>query len=198
MDHDPPSVEVLWIPLGAGPGAGVVRRSGRFYEALAARRERRAPCALYHAGLEVRLDGERTVVEMAPEWSGSPGPEHVACSGPVGVRALGRSRWFRYEVRCWPGGAIPDADEAVAVDRLDTDAGRVARLLALTASAPRVTWGRDELATGEMWNSNSLVAWLLARSGHDTSSLRPPPGGRAPGWDAGLVVAERWGPPTSG
>lgn len=188
------AVDVLWIPLGAGTGAGIVRRSGRIYEALAARRQRRPPCDLYHAGLQLQLDGVRTIVEMAPEWSGSPGPEHVACTGPVGVRALGRSTLFRYEVRCWPGGAIPDAAEAVAVDHLDTDADRIARLIALTAEAPPVTWGRDELGAGEMWNSNSLIAWLLARSGHDTAALRPPPGGRAPGWDAGLVVAARSSP----
>jgi len=43
----------------------------------------------------------------------------------------------------------------------------------------------------EMWNSNSVVAWALAVGGADVCSLRPPPGGRAPGWNAGLVVAQR-------
>jgi hypothetical protein len=42
-----------------------------------------------------------------------------------------------------------------------------------------------------MWNSNSVIAWLLARSGIDTESVRPPAGGRAPGWQAGLEVARR-------
>lgn len=42
-----------------------------------------------------------------------------------------------------------------------------------------------------MWNSNSLVAWLLACSGQDTASIGPPANGRAPGWHAGLVVAAR-------
>ena len=44
-----------------------------------------------------------------------------------------------------------------------------------------------------MWNSNSLVAWLLATSGHDVTSLAPPGGGRAPGWPAGLELARRTG-----
>ena len=44
---------------------------------------------------------------------------------------------------------------------------------------------------GEIWNSNSLVAWLLARAGLWTNEIGPPPGGRAPGWDAGLKVAAR-------
>jgi len=52
-------------------------------------------------------------------------------------------------------------------------------------------WGRDELKTGDMWNSNSVTAWLIARSGMDTDSIHPPAGGRAPGWQAGLVVARR-------
>jgi hypothetical protein len=42
-----------------------------------------------------------------------------------------------------------------------------------------------------MWNSNSVIAWLIARSGMDTDSIHPPKAGRAPGWQAGLVVARR-------
>jgi hypothetical protein len=42
-----------------------------------------------------------------------------------------------------------------------------------------------------MWNSNSIVAWLLARAGFDMASVAMPANGRAPGWDAGLVVAAR-------
>jgi hypothetical protein len=40
-----------------------------------------------------------------------------------------------------------------------------------------------------MWNSNSLISWLIARSGLDVEAVHPPAGGRAPGWDAGLVMA---------
>jgi hypothetical protein len=42
-----------------------------------------------------------------------------------------------------------------------------------------------------MWNSNSVIAWVIARSAMDTESIQPPSGGRAPGWQAGLVVARR-------
>ena len=41
-----------------------------------------------------------------------------------------------------------------------------------------------------MWNSNSVIAWLIARAGLDAHAIQPPFGGRAPGWNAGLVVAE--------
>jgi hypothetical protein len=36
--------------------------------------------------------------------------------------------------------------------------------------APRPVWGRDELGAGEMWDSNSVIAWLLLRSGVDTDA----------------------------
>jgi hypothetical protein len=63
------------------------------------------------------------------------------------------------------------------------------QVLDLVPSCPVITWGRDELHTGEMWNSNSLTAWLLARSGHETHTIAAPAHGRAPGWHAGLTVA---------
>jgi hypothetical protein len=52
-----------------------------------------------------------------------------------------------------------------------------------------LVWGRDELGAGEMWNSNSQISWLIACTGLDAVSIRPPAGGRAPGWHAGLVAA---------
>lgn len=186
-----PRVELLWIPLGAGAGGAVVRRSGRAYEALVARRQHRAPQPLFHAALTVRLAGVDYVVEMAPVWDSPVRGRGVVAEGPVGLRVLGRSQLFRYEVRLWRGGTIPDAEHAVSVVVLPTDASRVHRLLELAPEVPCATWGRDELGTGDMWNSNSLVAWLLVRSGHDVSGVVPPSGGRPPGWSAGLVVAGR-------
>ena len=38
---------------------------------------------------------------------------------------------------------------------------------------PTPVWGRDELDAGEMWNSNSIISWLIARSGLDTESIQP-------------------------
>jgi hypothetical protein len=184
------SVNLYWLPLGAGDGTGCVRTNGRVYEALVARRQHRPPCRLYHAALEVRLGDERFTIEMAPVWSLRTAERGVVAEGPVGLRWLGRSRLFRYEVRRWRDGLVPDLAEAVGgARRLSSDPARAALLLALVPEFPTVTWGRDELGTGDMWNSNSLVSWLLALSGHDTDAVLPPAGGRAPGWRAGLVVA---------
>jgi hypothetical protein len=67
----------------------------------------------------------------------------------------------------------------------------VAAVLSVLPHVPTLTWGRDELDTGDMWNSNSLVSWALARTGHDMQGIKPPPKGRAPGWRAGLCLANR-------
>lgn len=196
MSH-PNRVDLYWLPLGAGDGSGCVRLNGRLFEALASWHDDRPRCDLYHSALEVRLDADRFTVEMTPAWGNDEGDRGVVATGPVGLRLLGRSRFFRYEVRRWRDGTIPDLADAVGGPRCVTDDVTVVRrLLALVPDVPTATWGRDELGTGDMWNSNSLTAWLLASSGVPTGSLTPPPGGRAPGWDAGLAVASpavpRW------
>jgi len=105
---------------------------------------------------------------------------------------LGRFRHFRYEIRRWRGGSIPALAYAPSDPvRVAADVVRAQRLLDLTPCVPTPAWGGDELRTGEMWNSNSVISWLLARAGIDTDGLAPPVGGRAPGWNAGLVVAGR-------
>jgi hypothetical protein len=116
----------------------------------------------------------------------------VVAEGPVGSRWAGRARLFRYEVRCWRGGSIPDVDEAVDSPRLlSSDPAVAQRVLDLVPQVPTAVWGRDELGAGEMWNSYSTIAWVLARAGLCAESIEPPAGGRAPGWRAGLVVARR-------
>ena len=184
------SVDLYWLPLGAG--GHVVRWNGRVYEAAAALRQRRPRCDLYHAALQVRADGERFVIEMAPVWDRREPDRGVVGVGAVGLGWLGRSRWFRYEVRRWRDGTIPDVAHAVdSPRRLSSSGSQAHRVLDLAPQFPTVTWGRDELGTGDMWNSNSLIAWLLACSRHDIAAARPPPRGRAPGWTAGLLVAAR-------
>lgn len=186
----PASVDLFWLPLGAG--GHVVRWDGLLYEWWAARRENRAPAALFHCGLMLRLDDVTYAVEMGPVWNVSDGDRGVLVEGPVGSRWLGRFRAFRYEMRCWPGGRIPDVAEAVdSPMRITEDATRVAAVLDVLHEIPALTWGRDELGAGEMWNSNSAVAWALARTDQDMDAIRPPCRGRAPGWTSGLVLADR-------
>lgn len=190
--EDPPTaaVELYWLPLGAG--GHLVRLNGRVYEALAARLQRRPRRDLYHAALQVRLPEGMYAIEQTPVPKGSPAARGAVAGGPVGSRCAGRLRIFRYEIRVWLGGRIPDIAEAVDSPRLLCADERLARrLLEVIAQVPTPVWGRDELDTGEMWNSNSVIAWALASSGLDAESIRPPEGGRAPGWRAGLVVARR-------
>jgi hypothetical protein len=184
------SVDLYWLPLGAGGHS--VRLNGRVFEAVAARLGRRPPCDLYHSALVVRVPEGRFVIEQAP-ISDSNGVERgVVAEGAVGSRWAGRFRLFRYELRRWRDGVIPDLSEAVeSPRRLTDDPCMSRRLLDLVPFVPTPVWGRDELGAGEMWNSNSFISWLIASSGLDAESIHVPAGGRAPGWDAGLVVARR-------
>ena len=184
------AVALYWIPLGAG--GHFVRFNGRVFEALAAARQHRRRCDLYHAALVVELDGERYTIELAPSPNPDEASRGVVATGAVGSPLAGRLRLFRYEIRCWRGGSIPDLGEAVGGPRrLSRDPQLARRLLDLTSAVPTPVWGRDELKAGEMWNSNSVIAWLIASAGLPTDRLGPPPRGRAPGWDAGLEVARR-------
>lgn len=120
----------------------------------------------------------------------------VFAEGAVGTRWAGRLRTFRYELRCWRNGQIPDVSQAVESPRRLTDDLVTARgLLDLMRYVPTPVWGRDELNAGEMWNSNSVVAWLIASSGLLMENATLPRNGRAPGWDAGVTVALRAPPP---
>jgi hypothetical protein len=169
-----------------------VRLNGRVYEAVVAGWERRERLDLYHSALEVRTPRDRYTVEMAPVPDGRGAERGVVAEGPVGARWAGRFRLFRYEVRRWRGGVIPDLDEAVESPlRLTTDPEAVERVLDLVPGVPVAVWGRDELGAGEMWNSNSLISWVLVRAGLPVEAVPLPAGGRAPGWDAGAVVARR-------
>lgn len=170
-----------------------MRLNGRAFEALTARVQRRRTYDLYHSALVVRLPGDaHFVIEQAPVPDGRGAERGVVAEGPVGARFAGRLRIFRYEVRRWRDGVIPDVAEAVESPHRLTEDARLARLVwQRVAEIPVPVWGRDELGAGEMWNSNSVIAWVLARGGLPTASILPPAGGRAPGWNAGLVVADR-------
>jgi hypothetical protein len=143
---------------------------------------------LHHAALEASVDGVVTVLEMTPVWIRR-GESRVVFTGPVGARPMARIPLFRYVVWRWGGGTVRDASTVVHRVRLTDDPATARRLIELIDHVPRATWGRDEQDLGEMWTSNSLVSWLLTRAGVEAGDLRPPQGGRAPGWDAGVRAA---------
>ncbi len=181
-------VNLVWLPLGAGGRS--VRLNGRLFEALAARHERRTARDLYHSALVVSHGPDRYVVEMAPALTALPDRRGVVVEGPVGMPSWGRSIVFRYEIRRWRGGVIPDMRYAVGgLQPMNTSEHQVRALLGLVPAVPALTWGRDERQVGEMWNSNSVTSWLLTASGHDIDTVAPPGHGRAPGWRAGVAVA---------
>ena len=81
---------------------------------------------------------------------------------------------------------VGDIADAAAVDPLVAQADAV---VGRVATIPRHTWGRDAVGVGEMWNSNSLVSWLLQTTGIDAAALCPPDHGLAPGGAAGIAAA---------
>jgi hypothetical protein len=190
LDRQDAAVNLYWLPLGAGGHS--VRFNGLVFEAAAALLGHRPAYDLYHSALEVRVPEGRFVIEQTPVPDNDGAKRGVVARGAVGSRWAGRLRIFRYELRRWRDGVIPDIAEAVESPQLlTTDPCCARRVLDLAPSVPTLVWGRDQMAAGEMWNSNSFISWLLERSGVDTELIHPPAGGRAPGWHAGLVIARR-------
>lgn len=184
------AVDFYWLPLGAG--GHFVRLNGRVFEAVTARLQRRPVCDLYHSALHVHLGADTYVIEQAPVPDLAGERRGVVAEGAIGTRLAGRFRICRYEIRLWRGGDIPDIAEAVDSPRRLSDDEECARhLLDIVPQVPTPVWGRDELGAGEMWNSNSVTAWIVSSSGLDAAPIKPPAGGRAPGWNAGLAVARR-------
>ncbi|HEU4355278.1 MAG TPA: hypothetical protein VFT27_06780 [Actinomycetota bacterium] len=181
-------VAMYWLPLGAR--GRWVRLGGKAYEAVAALLARREPLDIYHSVLEVHAGEGRFVIEMGPAIDGDHDRRGVVAQGAACFPWAAALRILRYEIRCWPEG-ITAYDFAVDSPlRLTHDAALAARVLELVHEVPTPVWGRDDLGAGEMWTCNSLTSWLLGRADL-CDSIRPPVGGRAPGWDAGLTVARR-------
>src|SRR5438552_5140085 len=133
------AVDLYWIPLGAG--AHVVRVSGKVYEALKAFVERRPRLALYHSALQIDVSDDRFVIESAPIPNVRGEERGAVASGPVGMKWLGRFRLFRYEIRRWRGGVIPDLTYAVSSPvRVASDVVRAQRILDLAPSVPTPVW----------------------------------------------------------
>lgn len=143
-----------------------------------------------HTALVVSTGSGEKVIECAwpaPDDHGS--TRGTVLTGPVFTHFLGRFRAFRYEVRCWDGGSIPDLAHAVASQIVIDDVDNMKRVVAEVASVPAHRWGRDELSVGDMWNSNSVISYVLARAGVPVDDLEPPPGTSSPGWTAGIAAA---------
>jgi hypothetical protein len=139
-------VDLYWLPLGAGGHS--VRLNGQIFETVAAFVERRPPCDLYHSALIVRVPMGRFVIEQAP--AGRNGSERgVVSEGAVWTSRAARFRIFRYELRCWRNGVIPDISEAVDSPlRLTDDPELAQRLLELVPALPTHVWAATSCAPG--------------------------------------------------
>ena len=184
-------VDLYWIPLGAG--ASVVRANGWLLSTVEGLLRRRPRRPIFHSALVAHSDAGSFVIEMTPMADDNGVRERgVVAEGRVATRWLGRFRVFRYEIHRWKGGVIPDLSAAIdGPVRVTNDAATTQRILELVPLVPTPTWGRDELNADGMWNSNSVISWVLESAHISEAAGAPPRNGTAPGWNAGLVVAQR-------
>ena len=184
------ALDLYWIPLGAGGHS--VRFNGKIFEALQAARERRPRRDLYHAALSSTSAATATRSSLRRRPTADESSRGVVVTGAVGSRlwagsACSATRFAAVAV----GRSRTSTTRSVARARLSEDPAAVRRLLDLVSEVPALVWGRDEVGAGEMWNSNSVIAWLIARAGLPVGGLAPPACGRAPGWSSGVALAAR-------
>ena len=91
----PRSVDLYWLPLGAG--GHCVSVNGRVYEAAVAAMQHRRRHDLYHSALEVCVPEGRFVIEMTPIRDGRGRERGVIAEGAVGSNLMRWLRPFRYE-----------------------------------------------------------------------------------------------------
>ena len=180
------AVELYWMPVGAGTSRFQQASLG-LWETFEAVRARRPKANLYHSALKFRADGWTRTLELMPAFISV--PSAPLRTGPVGIRVAGRLRIFRYQLVCLDIDSLPDEGSAVDSPQvLSDDEATAKRILGLAGETPVHTWGRRVRGTNEMWTSDSVISWLLVRAGVDTSRIRIPDRGRAPGWSAGIAL----------
>ena len=134
------SVDLYWLPLGAG--GHFVRLNGRIFEAIMARIEKRPTKDIYHSALVIRVPEGEFVIEQAPISDRNGALRGVVAEGAVGSRMARSLRIFRYEIRRWRDGVIPDVDEAVDSPQRLTDDPRIAQhVLQLVRDVPHASLG---------------------------------------------------------
>jgi hypothetical protein len=182
-------VDLYWIPVAAGTLSRFRHWSLACWEASAAILARRPRAKLYHSALKIGLpSGDIYTLELTPVFAGETVPPLM--TGPVGIRGADRIRIFRYQMRCHRSDRLPDEEWAVGAPvRLADDCATSERILRLAPTVPPYVWGLRAPRTKEMWTSDSAISWLLVRSGIDPDQVAMPPGGRAPGWFAGIQAA---------
>ena len=175
------AVELYWIPLGAG--GHCVRFNGRIFEALDA--ARRAPSALRPLPRGARRPARRPALhDRARRRRRTPTRRAAASSAPAPSAAATSAGCACFATRFAAGEADRSptwTTRSAGRCRLTTDPGVARRLLDLVAAVPRPVWGRDELDAGEMWNSNSVIAWLVATAGLPADELEPAAAGQGAG-----------------
>jgi hypothetical protein len=133
------TVDLHWIPLGAGGHS--VRFNGKVFEAISSLIDGRPRCEIYHSALTIHVPDGFFTVEMTPIPDRRGWQRGVVAEGAVGSRWAGNLRIFRYEIRCWRDGVIPDLRfTPVRPARLTDMVPTAERILEVLPSVPRAVW----------------------------------------------------------
>lgn len=148
---------------------------------------------IYHSALEIQFPegGEcrRFVIELT-ESEDDPA-EKARVGETVEHNIFGP---FNYTIRLFRNGEVEDQVNAQAPITLSNDCRIASNIAALVAAeeVPDLDYG-EKIGTRsgatDRWTSNSVISWLLQRTGLNPGGIFPPDGGIAPGWDAGLSHA---------
>jgi hypothetical protein len=162
------------------------------WERLRALKAGRSPRELLHVALEVQLDSStKFVIELVPAGFGPARTSTgVVGNGPILSRALGWMRMFQYEIRRWKNGVVEAKDKSTRPPSTYViTRDQALQIIDGASRAPRHPWGQDVLGNGDMWNSNSLVSFVLVSAGMDPAAIEPPASADWPGWDTGVALA---------
>ena len=141
----PASVDLYWLPLGAGDNTHCVRTNGRIFEWATARYAHREGCDLYHAALEASRRGPA-------RHRDDPGVGHRRAGPRRGVRGAGRPEVARrLEVLPLRGPLLARRGHPRRrrgrrqPPPAQRRPGPGPAVLSLGRAFPTATWGRDEL-----------------------------------------------------
>jgi hypothetical protein len=129
------AIDLYWLPLGAG--GRFVRLNGLAFEAMAAHFQHRGRADLYHSASGSRSRGP--VRDRAGSGLGMSGERGVVAEGPVGIRAAGRLRLFRYSFAAGVTASSPMLRGSRGPQRL-SDATDCARHLLSSFPRRRRPW----------------------------------------------------------
>lgn len=181
-------VKLIWVPVVGGASVDdILEFIAKFYI------DNPDGKTLFHSALEIQLPegGEcnRYIIELTESVSDK--AESAKVGETVQHNIFGP---FGYTIRLYRNGQEEDHERSKPRILLTNDCGIASNIVAFVKAQeiPDLDYGKKigtRSGAADRWTSNSVVAWLLQRTGLNPGGIFPPDGGIAPGWDAGSSYA---------